>query len=322
MEFKDYYAVLGVDKKATQDEISKAFRKLAKKYHPDKNPGNKEAEDKFKEISEANEVLSDPEKRKKYDQIGANWNAYQNAGGAQGAGGGDWFRQYNWTGQSGADSGHGYGSGNFGDMFGDLGGFSDFFQAFMGGAFGGGTAQKKSSRTQPRKGSDYEGVLSISLEEAIHGTERQFTIDGRTIKVKIQPGMEEGKKLRLKNQGAESRYGGEKGDLYLTIKYEKHPFFEKKDDDLYYPLDVDLYTAILGGKKEIRTIDGKRINVKIPPESNNDTLLRISGMGMKKSGSSSERGDMFVQIKIIIPKNLSEKEKQLFKQLAELRGIQ
>ncbi|MGE5683491.1 MAG: DnaJ C-terminal domain-containing protein [Bacillota bacterium] len=319
MEFKDYYRVLGVDKNATQDEISKAFRKLAKKYHPDKNPGDKAAEEKFKDLSEANEVLSDPEKRKKYDQIGANWNAYQHAG--HGGNADDWFRQYTSTNQTaGNQGGFGYG-GDFKNIFGDFGGFSDFFQAFMGGGFGAGSAQKKSQKGQVRKGADYEGVLSISLEEAFHGTERQFTIDGRTIKVKIEPGLEEGKKLRLKEQGAESRYGGERGDLYLTIKYEKHSLFERKGIDLYQDLEVDLYTAILGGKKEIRTLDGKRIKLTIPAETANDTFLRVSGMGMKASRGSNQRGDLFVRIKVGIPKNLNEQEKKLFRQLAEMRGV-
>lgn len=309
MEFKDYYAVLGVSKTATQDEISKAFRKLAKKYHPDKNPGDKAAEDKFKEISEANEVLSDPEKRKKYDQLGANWNAYQNAGGNDA---GEWFRSYSGGGQAG---GQGY-KGDFDNIFGNFGGFSDFFQAFMGGAFGTG---QKGGRTSSRKGADYEGVLSISLEEAFHGTERQFSIDGRNIKIKVEAGMEDGKKLRLKNQGAPAPGSGEKGDLYLTVKYEKHPVFEIKEPDLYYNLDVDIYTAILGGKRQLRTIDGKKININIPAESDSGTLLRVPGMGMKQGRKTEARGDLYVRLRVVMPKNLTEAEKKLFRELAGMR---
>ncbi|MGE5497562.1 MAG: DnaJ C-terminal domain-containing protein [Syntrophothermus sp.] len=309
MEFKDYYEVLGVAKTATQDEISKAFRKLAKKYHPDKNPGDKAAEDKFKDISEANEVLSDPDKRKKYDQLGANWNAYQNAGGNDA---GEWFRSYGGGSQAG---GQGF-KGEYDNIFGNFGGFSDFFQAFMGGAFGTG---QKGGRTSQRKGADYEGVLSISLEEAFHGTERQFSIDGRNIKIKVEAGLEDGKKLRLKNQGAPAPGQGEKGDLYLTVKYEKHPVFEMKEPDLYYNLEVDLYTAVLGGKRQLRTIDGKKININIPPESDSGTLLRVAGMGMKRGRKTDARGDLFVRIKVIMPKNLTDAEKKLFRELAGMR---
>ena len=306
MEFKDYYSVLGVDKNASQDEIKKTYRKLAKKYHPDKNPGDKAAEEKFKEISEANEILSNPEKRKKYDKLGQNWNSYQNAGSS----GDEWFRNY-----ASSEQGGGYHfSGNFDDVFNKTGGFSDFFEAFMGGGFDFG----KGNRPGPRKGGDYEANLNISLEEAFSGTEKQFVLDGRTIKVKISPGVKEGQKLRLKNQGAESRTGGEKGDLYLNIKIDKHHVFERKENNLYYDLDVDLYTALLGGKKQISTIDNKLINITIPKETESGSILRIKQMGMQNE-SKTYRGDLFVRINVKMPKNLSEEETKLIQQLAGLR---
>jgi curved DNA-binding protein len=203
MEFKNYYEILGVDKSATTDEIKKAYRKLAKQYHPDKNPGDKAAEEKFKEITEANEVLSNPEKRQKYDNLANNYNQYQSTGGGSAD---DWFRNY-----ASSQQGREYqDTGNFDDIFSNLGGgFSDFFQAFMGGG-GGFSSSKRGTRGRSRKGSDYEASMNITLEEAFNGSERQFTIDGRTIRIKITPGMQEGKKLRLRNQGAQGPSGGEK----------------------------------------------------------------------------------------------------------------
>ncbi|HEX2867358.1 MAG TPA: J domain-containing protein [Ignavibacteriales bacterium] len=322
MEFKNYYEILGVDKKATTDEIKKAYRKLAKQYHPDKNPGNKEAEEKFKEITEANEVLSNQEKRQKYDNLANNYNAYQHTGG--GGTTDDWFRNF-----ASSEQGREYQfTGNFDDIFSGLGGqgggggFSDFFQAFMGGGGGGGFTSARrggTTRARSRKGQDYEATMNITLEEAFNGSERQFTIDGRTIRIKITPGMKDGQKLRLKNQGAQGPGGGEKGDLYLTIHVEKHHAFERDGSNLKMDAKVDLYTVVLGGKKSIRTIDGKVVNVSIPAGSEPGTTLRLKGLGMKKFENPSERGDLLVKIGVTIPTNLSDEEKKLFTRLAELR---
>jgi curved DNA-binding protein len=306
MEYKDYYKTLGVEKNASADEIKKAYRKLAKKYHPDKNPGSKPSEEKFKEVSEANEVLSDTEKRKKYDQLGSNWKQYENAG----AGGDDRFRNY----QSNRQSGRTYSSGDINEMFGGEGGFSDFFESFFGGSTG------TTTRQRSRKGKDYEAALNITLEEAFHGTEKEFTLDGKKIRVKITPGMEQGKKLRLKNQGAAGSTGGEKGDLYITIQITSHPLFERQGNDLNYNLDVDLYTSLLGGKKPVRTIDGKTINVNIPAETDNGTTLRIKNMGMHYSNSTDLRGDLYVKINVKLPKNLSSQEKEIIAKLQSLRN--
>jgi curved DNA-binding protein len=243
MEFKNYYDILGVSKNVSTEEIKRAYRKLAKKYHPVKNPGDKTAEEKFKEISEAYTVLIDPEKRKKYDYLGSNWKQYQHAGADRES---DWFSQFR---SPGSGSGFQFSS-EFGDLFSGLGGFSDFFKSFFGEDFK--TSAKENFR-YPSKGKDYEATLKISLEEAFSGTEKQFTINGKRLKVKIIPGVQSGKKLRLKNQGAASSTGGERGDLYLTLEVAEHPFFEHKEDNLIYNLDVDLYTAILGGKKNKNT---------------------------------------------------------------------
>ncbi|MCX6151367.1 MAG: J domain-containing protein [Ignavibacteriales bacterium] len=303
MDFKDYYKILGVGKTATQDEIRKAYRKLAKRFHPDKNQGDKSSEEKFKEINEANEVLSDPDKRKKYDRLGSNWNNSQFAGSDFD----NWFKNQSSSRNKSSDF-----SGNFKDIFEDYGGFSDLFENFMGG-------RTRTSRVRVRKGADYEAALHISLEEAFSGIEKQITVDGRTLKVKINPGIEDGKKLRLKNQGASGLGGGDKGDLYLTIHIGKQSLFERKGNDLYLTLNVDLFTAILGGKKQIKTLDGKTISIDIPKETENGKLLRIKGMGFRDYDNNSFRGDLFIKINITIPQNLSHEEIKLFNKLAELR---
>ena len=214
MDFKDYYKILGVEKDATQEEIKKAYRKLALKYHPDRNPDNKESEEKFKEITEANEVLSDPEKRKKYDQLGANWKYYQQPG-SGGPGMEDFFSQFG--GRGGGRTTYQY-SGDLGDMFGNIGGFSDFFESFFGGRGAGG---RSGPFTGARKGQDYEANLNLTLEEVFNGVERQISVDGKKLKVKIQPGTRDNTKLRLRGMGASGSHGGEKGDLYLKINDEK-----------------------------------------------------------------------------------------------------
>jgi curved DNA-binding protein len=305
MDFKDYYKILGVEKTASIEELKKAYRELAKKYHPDKNPGNASAEDRFKEIQEAYEVLKDPEKRKKYDTLGANWKQ---------AGSGnfdDWVRTY-------ARSPQGETTFSFEDIFGSgsEGGYTDFFDLFMGGRSAG--RRQTQWRSVSSRGKDYEAILNISLEEAFSGTTKEFDLNGKRIRVNVIPGTEEGKKLRLKNQGGAGMQGGESGDLYLKIKFEKHDKYEKKGDDLHIRLSVDLYTAVLGGKKEIETIDGSKINITIPPETSSGKVLRVKGMGMMVTGTGS-RGDLFIKVMVTVPKNLTEQEKKLFNQLAELR---
>jgi curved DNA-binding protein len=305
MEFKDYYKILEVDKSASAEDIKKAYRKLAKKFHPDKNPGNKKAEENFKQVSEAYEVLKDPEKRKKYDQLGSNWKQYQTS--AEG----DWFREF----RSSQPGGGFHFSGDLDDFFGRSGWFSEFFENF----FGPGSREFSQSSAWPQKGIDYTATINISLEEAHKGTEREISIDGKKIKVKITSGIEEGKKLRIKNQGAEGLHGLEKGDLYLVIHIEKHPVFERRGNDVYMNLNVDLYTAILGGKKEITNIDGKRIKVTIPKETSNGTVLKIAGMGINFPDQSINRGNLFIKINIDIPTNFTNEELNLFKKLRDLR---
>jgi curved DNA-binding protein len=312
MEFKDYYEILGVEKDATREEIKKAYRKLALKYHPDRNPDNKQSEEKFKEITEANEVLSDPEKRKKYDQLGANWKYYQQPG-AGSAGMDDLFSQFG--GRGGGRTTYEY-SGDLGDMFGNIGGFSDFFESFFGGR---GAGAQHSTFSSAQKGQDYEANLNLTLEEVFNGTDRQLSVDGKKLKVKIEPGTRDKTRLRIRGMGSPGSHGGSKGDLYLNIHIIDHPFYEIKGDDLYYNLDVELYTAMLGGNVQIQTLDHKKLSIVIPPETDNGKLLKLRGQGLTEKENKNKRGDLYVRIIIQIPKHLSKEEKELFKKLDQLR---
>ncbi len=307
MEYKDYYKILGVSKKATQDEIKKAYRKLAVKYHPDKNQGNKAAEERFKEINEAYEVLGDPEKRKKYNELGANWKQYQDAGfsgQAYGFGGGrpGGSRYYTFEGDTS-------------DLFGG-GGFSDFFKAFFGGGMGSRFGQSGfggSHYEQP--GSDLTGEIHISLQEAYHGTHRIVNLGNEKIRVKIGPGAYDGLKLRVKGKGEKSR-GGKAGDLYLTIRVDQDPVFTRKGDDLYVDLPVDLYTALLGGSVNVRTLDGL-IKMNIPEGVKNGQLLRLKGKGMPVYGKRNTYGDLYARIQVILPQKLTPEQKQLLLKMKE-----
>jgi curved DNA-binding protein len=310
MEYKDYYKILGVEKTATQDEIKKAYRKLAMKHHPDRNAGKKSSEEKFKEITEANEVLSDPEKRKKYDTLGSNWNQYQHTGGQ----GFDDFSSRFGGGrrQPGSGSTYEY-SGNINDIFGNAGGgFSDFFESFFGGSgggFGGRTQQQKTAI-------DVEANMNVTLEDVFVGSEKTISVEGKKLKIKINPGTKDGQKLRLKGLGISKTADGTKGDLYLNIHILQHPFYEIKETDLYYNLDVDLYTAVLGGKESIRTLDGKTVSINIPEGTESEKILRLKGLGLI---NESVRGDLFVNIHVTIPKDLNKEEKELFNKLKSLR---
>ena len=313
MDFKDYYKILGVEKSATKEDISKAFRMLALKYHPDKNPNDKAAEEKFKEITEAHEVLSDPEKRSKYDKLGANWKQYQSSGG----GFEDFFSQFGGGRRSGGGTTFEY-SGDFGDIFGGSSGFSDFFESMFGQRGGRGSESFRGQR-RAEKGQDFEATLYISLEEAYNGTSKDVLINGKKLRIKINPGTKDGDKLRLKDQGGTSRTGHGSGDLYLTIKITKHPFYEIDGDDLYYDLVIDLYTAVLGGKQQVKLINGKTINLNIPKGTDSGSLFRIGKFGLKKSGVGDEKGDLYVRVKVETPKDLSKKELSLFEELAKMK---
>lgn len=309
MEFKDYYALLGIRKNASTEEIRKAYRRLATKYHPDKNPGDKTAENKFKEINEAKEVLTDPKKRKLYDQFGKDWKHYQ-AAGAKG--------DFDWSKYARPSGGKTYtyqsDAGDFGDLFGSSG-FSDFFETL----FGGRTASYQQNRSSRIKGQDRNADITISLEEAYHGTKRRISLNGQTINLNIKPGIQDGQRLRLGGKGSPGRGGGATGDLFLTIKTAHHSRFQRQGNDLYITVQVDLYTAILGGKVEVSTLNDN-IKIDIPKETKNGKTLRLKGMGMPLYNHPGQYGDLYVKISVTIPDNLSKKERDLFQQLRELRN--
>jgi len=306
MEFKDYYKILGVERNASADEIKKAYRKLAIKFHPDKNAGNKEAEEKFKGINEANEVLSDPEKRKKYDELGSNYKNYQQGGGR--AEDFDWSK---WQGQQGGRGGYQTYSSEGEDMFGG-GDFSDFFESVFGGS-----GFRQSSTKRPRKGGDYRADTNITLEEAYNGTNRRLNVNGSVLQINIKPGVKDGQTLRLKDKGAPGASGGPAGDIYITLHIEENPRYRRDGNDLYCDAPVDLYTAVLGGKQVIQTLKGE-IRIEIPKETENGKVLRLKGMGMPVFGKTGEYGDLYAKINVTTPKNLSPKEIDLFKELSAI----
>ncbi len=301
MEYKDYYRLLGVGKRASQEEIKRAYKKLALAYHPDQNPDNPAAEEKFKEISEAYEVLGDPEKRKMYDQLGANW------------------KQYERMGQEGQNPFQGFPGGAA--FEGDAGNiFSEFFRTFFGAQAPYGTpGQAGQGFGQQVKGRDYETSLSISLEEAYTGVKPSVNLEGKKLRINIRPGVKNGQRIRLKGMGGNSPLNGPKGDLYIHLKVKPHSLFTPKDHDLYTQKVIDLYTAILGGKIEIPTLRGPK-KIKVPPGTESGHLLKLKGLGMPDFKQPDKFGDMLVEIKFSLPKSLTEEERALFEQLQKLKN--
>lgn len=308
MEYKDYYKILGVDKKATQEDIKKAYRKLAVKYHPDKNPGDKKAEEKFKEINEANDVLSDAEKRKKYDELGENWQYYQ-----QGANMSDFFNaQQSRKRRGGKQAEYEYYPGEESQ-------FSDFFEALFGNAagFGGGGAGRRRGASR-MKGEDYQAETTISLEEAFNGTTRQINLQNQKLNLKLKPGIADGQVLRMKEKGGPGANGGPNGDLYITIHVQPGTAYERRGDDLYMDHPLDAFTAMLGGKLPVQTID-KALQINIPAGTDSNQTFRLKGMGMPNYNDPRMRGDCYVRVYITTPKNLTEQEKEALTKIANAR---
>ena len=307
MIYKDYYKELGVGKTATQAEIKKAYRTLANKYHPDKTKGDKAAEEKFKDVNEANEVLSDPVKRKKYDQFGADWKHYEESGAQPGG--------FDWSKYAAGGGGQTYrttmheSEGMFTDE-----GVNDLFEMLFGQRSG----QRRGRRGVVIKGEDLETETTLSLEEAYHGTMRLIHLNGQTIKVTIKPGVADQQTLRIPGKGRRGSGGGPNGDLYLNVRIAPHPEFQRKGNDLHRDLPVDLYTAVLGGKTRIKTLKGM-VTVTIQKGTPNGKELRLQGLGMPVYGKKNEFGNLLVKVDIVLPDHLREEEIDLFRRLAALR---
>jgi len=307
MNYIDYYKVLGVPQTATADEIKKAYRKLAVRYHPDKTRGDKAAGEKFVEINEANQVLSDPEKRKKYDQFGADWKRYEEAGARPG--GFDWSKYAS----AGGTQEQRMSADEFESAFGadsDI----DLFELLFGARGG----RRQGRRSAAFRGEDLNAEATVSLEEAYHGTARLIRLDGQTIRVTIPPGIADDQVLRIAGKGMDGINGGPKGDLYLTIKIAPHPEFHRKGNDLYRDFSVELYTAVLGGKALVKTMKGA-VKVDIPKETPNHKVLRLRGLGMPVPDKMNAFGDLFVTVDIQLPDHLTGQEIELFGKLSALR---
>jgi len=316
MEYKDYYKVLGVEKTATAKEIKQAFRRLARQHHPDVNPNDPQAEERFKEINEAYEVLSDPEKRGKYDQLGADWQRWQRAGG--GPGDFDWGR---WTSGGPGQGVHvRYGTPeDLEDLFGGGSPFSDFFSQIFGGMGASPGAGGFQYQIRPQRGQDFEQAVEITLQEAYHGASRILQKDGQRLEVRIPAGARSGTRVRMSGQGGQGAAGGDAGDLYLRVKVAPDPRFERKGDDLYTTLGVDLYTMILGGQIRVPTMTGQAV-LSIPEGTQNGRTFRLRGKGMPRLRKPDEYGDLFVTVEVLLPTDLTPRQRDLFEELQRGEG--
>ncbi|OPX84312.1 MAG: Curved DNA-binding protein [Pelotomaculum sp. PtaB.Bin104] len=306
MQYKDYYKVLGVDKTADAKAIKKAYRGLARRYHPDANPGDKQSEERFKEISEAYEVLSDPEKRKKYDEIGSEVGAdWQNF---------DWTK-YQQTGGQWRESGPG--GVRFHYERPGYGGFSDFFRTFFGDMdpFTDSDLYWE-RRGQARGGQDTEALLELSLEEAYAGVDKEFLVDGRHLKVKIPAGVRAGRKVRVPQQGGEGKGGKPPGDLYLAVSLQPHPLYSINEKDLSCEIPITVTEAVLGGEVDIPALKGT-VSLKIPPRTQTGRVFRLRGMGMPEPGGGTP-GNLMVKVKVVIPETITRQEEDLYRKLADL----
>jgi len=329
MDFKDYYATLGVPRTASDAEIKRAYRKLARKHHPDLNPGDKAAEARFKEVNEANEVLGDPDKRRKYDELGANWRQYEQAeaqGRAPGGAGG-------WSGPFPGAGGAGGGAGNYRtmtpeemeEMFGGSGGadpFSDFFHTFFGRAGGGEPQERGPRRARSKRGQDVESPVDLTLEEAFSGTSRRVVVkhDGhsRTVEVRIPAGVKDGARVRAAGEGEPAPQGGTAGDLFLTVRLLPHDRFERRGQDLYVKIPLPVTTAVLGGEASIPTLAGSSVRLKIPELTRSGRVFRLRGHGMPTVGKADDRGDLYATAEIAIPSKLSPEERKHYEALKTL----
>jgi curved DNA-binding protein len=294
MVFLDYYKILGIDKSATPKDIKNAFRKLARKYHPDLNPNDKDAKRNFQQINEANEVLSDPEKRRKYDQYGQDWQHAEE------------FEKANYSRNQSAYS---QAPGNRGASY--EGEFSDFFESLFGGSAGGGRTRQVKYR-----GEDYTADLHLDLLDAYKTHKQTLTVNGRNIRITIPAGIENGQTIKISGHGGPGINGGPDGDLYITFSISNHPKIKRLGNNLYTTVELDLYTAVLGGDIIVDTLDGK-VKLKVPPETQNGSKIKLAGKGFPVYKKEGEFGDFFVTYVIKIPTNLTDRQKELFSELSK-----
>ncbi|HEY3381536.1 MAG TPA: DnaJ C-terminal domain-containing protein [Vicinamibacterales bacterium] len=317
MEFKDYYQTLGVAKTASEKEIKQAYRKLARKFHPDVNPGDKAAESRFKEINEAYEVLGDPEKRKKYDELGANWRQYEQAGQNP-------FDRTQWSGGSAPEGGYRtINEEDLREMFGGENPFSDFFQAFFsGGARAGGRRTRTSRTTRARAGRDIEEEIELTLEEAMQGATRRLSIkqEGhtRTVDVRIPAGVNDGSRVRVPGEGEHGAAGARAGDLYLRIRLRPDARFERRGRDLHTQVTVPVTTAVLGGEADVPAVGERALRLKIPATTQNGQVFRLKGHGMPSVGKPGDRGDLYATVNVVLPRSLSQEQREHYEALAKL----
>lgn len=320
MAYIDYYQVLGVDKKASQDDIKKAYRKLARKHHPDLNPNDPTAKDKFQAINEANEVLSDPEKRKKYDEYGEHWKhadefeAQKRARQQAGAGGFGGAGFGGSAGGFGSDGGGSYWYSSDGQEFtgNDSGGFSDFFEQMFGHRTRGGGGANAGFR-----GQDFHADLNLSLRDAAQTHKQILTVNGKNVRITIPAGVANGQVIKLKGYGSEGVNGGPAGDLYITFVISDDPMFKRMGDDLYVDVTLDLYTALLGGEQLVDTLNGK-VKLKVKPETQNGTKARLKGKGFPVYKKEGQFGDLIVTYSVKLPTNLTEEQKEMFRKIQSM----
>ncbi|HSV86709.1 MAG TPA: J domain-containing protein [Levilinea sp.] len=307
MDYKDYYQILGVERSASPEEIKQAYRKLAMQYHPDRKPGDKAAEEKFKEINEAHQVLSDPQKRSRYDQLGRSYSQWQQTGGAPGG-----FNWEDWITQRQRPGGARVEYSNINDLFGQ-GGFSDFFTQIFGGMSGTRTPTRRTTRSpQPRQ---YEYPLTITLQEAYQGSTRTVQVEDRRMEVVLPAGAKTGTRVRMAG-AAPSGLGGQPGDLYLVLEVTPDPRFERNGDDLTTDVTIDLYSAVLGGQVNVATPGGD-VLLTIPAGTQPGQAFRLAGRGMPKLRNPKEHGDLLVRVKVRIPRNLTPQQHELFERLRQ-----
>jgi curved DNA-binding protein len=311
MDYKDYYKILGVDKKAKEKEIKRAFRRLAREHHPDVNPGDPQAEERFKEINEAYEVLSDQEKRSKYDRLGADWQRWQQTGGRPG--------DFNWgrwtTGQPGDGVHVRYSTPeDLEDLFGGSSPFSDFFSQVFGGSGGGRGGGGYQYQVRPQRGQDYEQPVEITLQEAYHGAARVLQKDDQRLEVKIPAGAKTGTRVRMSGEGGTGAAGGPAGDLYLRVTVLPDSRFERRGDDLHTTVPVDLYTMVLGGEVRVPTMTGNVV-LTIPAGTQNGRSFRLRGKGMPHLRQSDQNGDLYAKVEVHLPAHLTARQQELFEEL-------